>query len=62
MAARTEDEKQAQHLSPSPELTEFTHRYTASSKERAQENLAAHPAKGYGDYHQQFIKLASIGS
>lgn len=62
MAARAEDEKQAQLLYPSPQLTQFIHPYNASCKERAQESLAAHPAEGYGDYHQQFIKLASNGS
>lgn len=62
MAARTKDEKEAQLLYLSPELTQFIYPYTASSKERAQESLVAHPAEGYGDYHQQFIKLASIGS
>lgn len=62
MAARPEDEKQAQLLYTSPELRQFIHPYTVSSKERAQESLAVHPAEGYGDYHQQFIKLASTGS
>lgn len=56
MAVQAEDVKQAQLFYSSPELIQCIHLYTAFSKKRARERLAALPGEGDGDYHQQFIK------